>query len=375
MIQGGDFTRDNGTGGKSIYGERFAAYENFTHRHMRPGLLSMANTGPNTNRSQFFITTVPMPQLEGMHVVFSEVLEGMHVVGAIERQGSTSHGTPRQSVTIAASGIVESDRASSPTSPPGLTIVHWSLLRFPSRVPPRLRLSVTLPTIHCMQPAPDSTSTTNPNARRLASDYLHAPAVRQRSTIITDAPPMCSPARDEIHRQRHGHDDADVHLCAACTRAPTQVFAPRTKLTAEEECYGDGTHDAEVCGADPDGAAAVQEKPTLSMWGKYSTSPFSRLRQSTTTCYPLSLPDPHLDGMHVVFGEVLEGIDVVAAIERQGSAPAGTTSSPSPSSRVVSLSRRAACVWRTPGMAGKRNSVSDSTNPTSGESQTSFNGK
>ncbi|KAF8173327.1 cyclophilin-like domain-containing protein [Mycena galopus ATCC 62051] len=106
MIQGGDFTRFNGTGGKSIYGERFAD-ENFTHRHTRPGLLSMANAGPNTNGSQFFITTVPTPHLDNMHVVFGEVLSGMDVVDAIERQGSAPQGTPRQSVTVAASGIVE----------------------------------------------------------------------------------------------------------------------------------------------------------------------------------------------------------------------------------------------------------------------------
>jgi len=105
MAQGGDFTRGNGTGGKSIYGEKFAD-ENFVKRHDKPYLLSMANAGQHTNGSQFFITFVKTPHLDGKHVVFGEVADqtSKDIITKMESKSLDSSGRTSGTITISTSG-------------------------------------------------------------------------------------------------------------------------------------------------------------------------------------------------------------------------------------------------------------------------------
>ena len=111
MIQGGDFTAFNGTGGESIYGEKFDD-ENFKDKHDKPFLLSMANSGPGTNGSQFFVTTVPTPHLDGKHVVFGQVINGKNIVREIENLPTQSD-KPNQDVVVTACGQLEGDAYNS----------------------------------------------------------------------------------------------------------------------------------------------------------------------------------------------------------------------------------------------------------------------
>ena len=106
MAQGGDFTRGNGTGGESIYGNKFAD-ENFINRHTGRGILSMANAGPNTNGSQFFLCFGATPHLDGKHVVFGQVTAGAEVMDAIENNPVGARDVPEKAVVIVDCGQLE----------------------------------------------------------------------------------------------------------------------------------------------------------------------------------------------------------------------------------------------------------------------------
>ena len=106
MIQGGDYENNDGTGGKSIYGRKFED-ENFEIKHHKPYLLSMANSGSNTNGSQFFITTVETPHLDGKHVVFGEVIKGFEIIYKLNNIKTDDNDKPISNIVISDAGIYQ----------------------------------------------------------------------------------------------------------------------------------------------------------------------------------------------------------------------------------------------------------------------------
>jgi cyclophilin family peptidyl-prolyl cis-trans isomerase len=132
MLQGGDFTTGDGRGGESIYGGKFPD-ENFVKKHTKPGLLSMANAGPNTNGSQFFITTVATPHLDGKHCVFGEVASGMEIVKAIEARGSRT-GATNGRIEIAECGQLGKPKPHTSSSSPAVSVPRFTAPKLSSFV-------------------------------------------------------------------------------------------------------------------------------------------------------------------------------------------------------------------------------------------------
>jgi len=283
MCQGGDFTKGNGTGGESIYGGEFKD-ENFQLKHTKPGQLSMANAGPNTNGSQFFITTVKTPFLNGKHVVFGEVSKGLDVVSKMEKQG-TEEGKPRQPVKIvncgelgAGAGAASSDapaaKKSKGDSGKPMVFFDMSIGGKPAgRIEMELRKDIVPKTAE--------------NFRALCTGEKGKG--RQGKPL--------SYKGSAFHRVIPGF------MCQGGDFT-------KGNGTGGESIYGEKFNDENF--------KLRHDSPyLLSMANSGRNTNGSQFFLTTT-------PTPHLNGKHVVFGSVVKGQDLVKKIERVGSKSGST---------------------------------------------------
>ena len=286
MCQGGDFTKNNGTGGESIYGSKFKdeTFKGKAGRHTGLGCLSMANSGPNTNGSQFFICTAATPWLDGKHVVFGRVTKGLEVIKAVEKLG-TSGGKPTKQVKVANCGEIGLEEA-TPKAAPAAEKASAPAAAQPQGNP-KVYMDVTvgseqLPRIVCELFA-DVVPKTAENFRALCTGEKGASKKTGKKLHFKGTP---------FHRVIPGF---------MCQGGDTT----RGNGTGGESIYGETFKDENF-------KKKHFGMGTLSMANAGPNTNGSQFFLCTAAT-------PWLDGKHVVFGKVIEGLQSVKAMEKVGS--------------------------------------------------------
>jgi peptidylprolyl isomerase len=299
MLQGGDITRGNGTGGDSIYNGEFRD-ENFKLKHDKPGLLSMANAGKNTNSSQFFITTATTPHLNGKHVVFGSVTTGMNVVRKIERYGSDS-GKTKQRIKIVHCGEIDMDGKEMTGSGNASS-----------------KSSAATSSAATSSAAATSSTTTQRNKGNLPHVYFDM-AVKGRpiGRIIMKLRSDVVPKTAENFRCLCTGERTSGLTGKKLTykRSKFHRVIPNFMLQGGDFTRGNGTGGESIYGLKfrDENFKLKHDKPgLLSMANSGRNTNGSQFFITTART-------SHLNGKHVVFGQVVDGMKVVREIERLGS--------------------------------------------------------
>ena len=301
MLQGGDITRGNGTGGDSIYKGDFRD-ENFKLKHNKPGLLSMANAGPHTNSSQFFLTTTETPHLDGKHVVFGSVTNGMHVVRKIEKCGSNS-GKPRQLVRIVKCGEMDEDGQDLETTSSSSSSTSASSSSSSSSSKTTMAKKGGLP--HVFFDVAVKGKSMGRIIMKLRSDVTPKTAENFRC--------LCTGERGR------GMSNKPLHF----KKSKFHRVIPQFMLQGGDFTRGNGTGGESIYGLKfrDENFKLKHDKPGLLSMAN------SGRNTNGSQFFITTVRTPHLNGKHVVFGEVVDGMKVVRAIEKLGS-QSGKTRAP-----------------------------------------------
>jgi peptidylprolyl isomerase len=289
MCQGGDFTHGNGMGGESIYGPNFPD-ENFKYKHTGPGVLSMANAGPNTNGSQFFLCTTATPHLDGKHVVFGRVVKGMEVVQIVEKQGSQS-GKTRRPVVIENCGEVSGGTASAGNSPQALS----------NNVENRVQ-----------KPKASLGETSNPLVY-FDMDIGGRGGGMIVMELYADVVPKTAENFRVLCTGEKGKGSCGKRLHYKGSTFHRVI--PGFMCQGGDFTRGDGTGGESIYGSKFKDENFKHKHTGPGVLSMANCGPHTNGSQF----FLCTVPTPHLDGKHVVFGRVVDGMEVVMAIEKVGS--------------------------------------------------------